>query len=272
MKSFFINEAFDKAIKDYNSSKSSPEGVLYNSFLVMVIRMLVNIYNEADIINPSIVNNENAFDNNLMKYGASKEDVDKLKRYLDGYYLIEKRNKSSVRREDNIYFVEVQKLLIDLFNIKRLNYDVSDNKIKEFFSLLYTPGTSNVLRLSYNYLNAENIYEVAEYYNEKMKVKKEDKKEEKDLLAFDVYKKFNVSVKELSKMNNGEINELNSEIYKSLDINENAINKEFELNRKLNELTKEPITTGNGYVDILLIMSIIVTVVMVVVIFSTIVF
>ena len=205
MKSFFINEAFDKAIKDYNSSKSSPEGVLYNSFLVMVIRMLVSIYNEADIINPSIVNNENAFDNNLMKYGASKEDVDKLKRYLDGYYLIEKRNKSSVRREDNIYFVEVQKLLIDLFNIKRLNYDVSDNKVKEFFNLLYTPGTSNVLRLSYNYLNAENIYEVAEYYNEKMKIKKEDKKEEKDLLAFDVYKKFNVSVKELSKMNNGEI-------------------------------------------------------------------
>ena len=63
-------------------------------------------------------------------------------------------------------------------------------------------------------------------------------------------------------------------IYKSLDINENSINKEFLLQEKVNQskMQNMPMMTGNGYVDILLIMSIIITVIMVIVIFATLVF
>ena len=70
------------------------------------------------------------------------------------------------------------------------------------------------------------------------------------------------------------IDNLNKQIYKSFDISENAINKEYLLKEKVKEFTREnnAVTTGNGYVDILLIMSIIITVVMVVVIFTTFVF
>ena len=92
MKSFFINEAFDKAINDYMISKDKPESVLYNSFLVVVIRMLINIYGELDIINPYRIKNEESFDNNLIKYGAKKESIVKLKQAMANYYLIEKRN------------------------------------------------------------------------------------------------------------------------------------------------------------------------------------
>ena len=75
-------------------------------------------------------------------------------------------------------------------------------------------------------------------------------------------------------MNDEDVDKLNSEIYKSFDISENAINKDYLLKEKIKELKMQnnPITTGNGYVDILLIMSVIVTTVMVVVIFGTIVF
>ena len=52
MKDNFINEAFSKAINDYLESKDSKDGILYNSFLVVVIRMLIIIYGELDIINP----------------------------------------------------------------------------------------------------------------------------------------------------------------------------------------------------------------------------
>ena len=175
----------------------------------------------------------------------------------------------------NTYFVEVQKCLIDLFNIKRLNYGITESDSREFFDLLYTPGTSNALRLSYNFLNAENIYEVAEYYRASMNVKKEEPDEEKkDLLGFDVYKMFNVSIADLSKMSESDVNKLNSEIYKSFDISENAINKDYLLDEKIKsiKIQNNPITTGNGYVDILLVMSVIITTVMVVVIFSTLVF
>ena len=78
MEPYFINEAVDKAINDYMSSKDKKEGVLYNSFLVVVIRMLISIYGELDIINPYQIKNEDALRNNLMKYAASKENIDIL--------------------------------------------------------------------------------------------------------------------------------------------------------------------------------------------------
>ena len=275
MEPYFINEAFTQAINDYMSSKDKKEGILYNSFLVVVIRMLINIYSEIDIINPYQLKSEEILINNLMKFGASKEEIDNLFTLISNYYLIERRNSLAIKREENTYFIDVQKALIDLFTLKRLNFGLTENESKEFFDLLYTPGTSNALRQSYNYLNASDIYEVASYYQNKMLEKpKEEKEEAKNLLKFDIYKLFNVSIADISKMNSSDIDKLNKEIYKSFDISENAINKDYLLDEKLKEIKMQnsPITTGNGYVDILLIMSVIVTTIMVVVIFSTIVF
>jgi len=275
VKSFFVNEAFDKAVNDYLISKDKEEGILYNSFLVVVIRMLINIYGELDIVNPFQTKNEDALNDNLMKYGASKEKVDKLKNMLNEFYTLEKKNKQANKREDNSYFIDIQKVLIDLFVFKKNNFGMVARESHEFFDLLYTPGTSNALRLSYNFLNADNIYEVAEYYKVSMEKKDEIVKETKnDLLGFDVYRLFNLSIADLSKMNEEEIKNLNSQIYKSFDISENAINKDYLLSEKVKEIKfrNNPITTGNGYVDILLVMSVIITTIMVVIIFSTLIF
>ena len=163
----------------------------------------------------------------------------------------------------------------NLFNLKWINFTYSDEDIKEFFDLLYTPGTSDYLRISENFRNTEDPYEIAEYYKEAMQIPvKEEKKEDKDLLGFDVYKLFNVSIADLSKMENEDVNKLNKEIYESLDIKENAINKDYLLGEKIKELKRERnlITTGNGYVDILLVMGIIITTIMVISIFGIMVF
>lgn len=275
VKSYFVNEAVDKAINDYMNSKDKVDSILYNSFLVVVIRMLINIYGELDIINPFQVKNEESFDNNLMKYGATKDQITEFKRTFDGFYRIDKKNANAIRKETNPYFIEVQKLLIDLFTLKRINFGLTASDSKEFFDLLYTPGTSNALRLSYNYLSLDDndLYEVAEYfkkaYSEKEKNKEEDKK---DLFSFDVYRLFNYSIADISKMSSKDITKLNNEIYEAFDISSNALNKDYLLNEKIKALKSErtPITTGNGYVDILLVMSIIVTTLMVIVIFGTI--
>ncbi len=276
MKTFFVNEAFDKAVEDYLNNKNKKEGVIYNSFLVVVIRLLINIYGELDIINPYQIKSEKALDDNLQKFGASLEQITELKRLIDGFYRIERKNMSSIKREVNVYFIEVQKRIIDLFNLKRLNFGVTDSERKEFFDLLYTPGTSNALRLSYNFLNATDIYEIAEYYKVSIAkvVPKKSMEEEKNLLSFDVYKMFGYKISDISKMNKEEVDNLNKGIYHSFDINDNAINKDYLLEEKIKEfkMANTPITTGNGYVDILLVMSVIVTTIMVVVVLGVFVF
>ena len=103
MESYFINEAIEKAINDYMNSKDKVESVLYNSFLVVVIRMLISIYGELDIINPYQIKNEDAFKNNLMKYGATKEEIDNLFELISNFYLIERRNSLAIKREEKSF-------------------------------------------------------------------------------------------------------------------------------------------------------------------------
>lgn len=276
MKTVFQNEAFDKAIKDYLSFDGDIDGKIYNSFLVVVMRMLVNIYGELDIVNPYLTFNSEALDHNLMKYGASQELVNEFKLMLDMYYKIELKKENSVKKEGNPYFIDVQKKLIDMFILKKNNVDISDSDYSEFFNLLYTPATDNPLRLSYNYLLADDVYEVATYFQESVNNSKHVvvKKNRDDLLDLSIYKMFDYKLSDISMMNNDELKQINSGIYSALNINENAINKEYLLNEAIRALKGEDnkVTTGNGYVDILLIMSVVVTCVMVVSIFAFIVF
>lgn len=255
MKSFFINEAVDKAINDYLQSKNIEESVLFNSFLVVVVRILVIIYGELDIVNPYAIKNENLFLDNLLKFGAKKEDIVSFLQLLNEFYTIDNRNKVLNKREENVYFIKVQKCLIDLFNLKRVKYGTTLSDSQDFYDLLYTPTTKNPLRLSYNFLNANDVYEVANYYQESLN---------KD------YYEMNNQSEELSELEDS----INEKLYHTKPIYNNyeiKVDKVVEPEES-KVVFNESITTGNGYVDILIIMSIIVTVVMVVVIFTTIVF
>ena len=75
MDKVFINNAFTKAIDDYLKSSDNVQGVMYNSFLVVVIRMLVAIYSELDIINPKIIDDEDLLKENLAKLEIEKDYI-----------------------------------------------------------------------------------------------------------------------------------------------------------------------------------------------------
>ena len=75
MDQVFINEAFSKAVDDYLKSSDNPQGVTYNSFLVVVVRMLICIYSELDIVNPMVVEDPDLLYKNLMKFGYPKDSL-----------------------------------------------------------------------------------------------------------------------------------------------------------------------------------------------------
>ena len=72
---YFVNIAFDKSIKKYLALESNKDSVDYNTFPVVVIRILALIYGKLDILNPYYLKNNIAFMNNLGKYGVSKSKL-----------------------------------------------------------------------------------------------------------------------------------------------------------------------------------------------------
>ena len=271
MNQVFINEAFSKAISNYLSSADQPQGILYNSFLVVIIRLLINIYSELDIVNPMVVNDEELLITNLSKYGYEKENIKLFLSKIQLYYDLEKENEHKVVKFKNKYFVDIQKDLIDMFIAKKLNYRITIEETKEFYNLLYTPYCPNPLQVSYNFLMAEDVLEIDRYFKKEMKENvKEIKPREKNLLNVKAYEILNYSMSDIENMDYSQINKLNHQVYDYFKIRENAINKKYLLEKAIEAIEREKnkVTSGNGYVDILLIMSVICTIIMLVGIFA----
>lgn len=267
MEHVFINEAFNQAINDYLKSVEQPKGVIYNSFLVIVIRMLIVLYSELDIVNPLVINDEDLLKSNLTKYGFSKYQLDIFFSDLQVYYDIEKEQKDKIVKKPNPYFISVQKLLIDMLIAKKLNFQLKEKEVQDFYNLLYTPYSPNPLQVSYNFLMAEDVLEIDRYFRQQMKENvKQVKTREKHYLNVKAYELLNYSMNDLYQMDANEVDKINSQVYDYFKIRENAINKEYLLDKAIEAIEKEnnKVTSGNGYVDILLVLSIICTIIMVV--------
>lgn len=267
MEHVFINEAFTQAINDYLKSVEQPKGIIYNSFLVIVIRMLIVLYSELDIVNPLVINDEDLLKSNLTKYGFSKYQLDIFFSDLQVYYDIEKEQKDKIVKKPNPYFISVQKLLIDMLIAKKLNFQLKEKEVQDFYNLLYTPYSSNPLQVSYNFLMAEDVLEIDRYFRQQMKENvKQVKTREKHYLNVKAYELLNYSMNDLYQMDANEVDKINSQVYDYFKIRENAINKEYLLDKAIEAIEREnnKVTSGNGYVDILLVLSIICTIIMVV--------
>ena len=263
----FINEAFDKAVNDYLNFKDNPESVRFNSFLTVVIRLLVTMYGELDVVNPYITNNEETLKDNLAKFGYSKDNINYFLDNLQMFLNIEKDNNNLNVKKENPYFITIQKQIIDMFVMKKLHFSITNEEFEEFYNLLYTENTPNVLRLSYNYLMSDNPSTIDDYFKREMKDNiKVLKPTEKKLLNMRAYEILNYSMDNINKMNSDELDKVNHQVYDYFKIRENAINKEYLLDEAVKAFDREKnkLTTGNGYVDILLIMSIVTTLLFVV--------
>lgn len=267
MEHVFINEAFTQAINDYLKSVEQPKGVIYNSFLVIVIRMLIVLYSELDIVNPLVINDEDLLKSNLTKYRFSKYQLDIFFSDLQVYYDIEKEQKDKIVKKPNPYFISVQKLLIDMLIAKKLNFQLKEKEVQDFYNLLYTPYSPNPLQVSYNFLMAEDVLEIDRYFRQQMKENvKQVKTREKHYLNVKAYELLNYSMNDLYQMDANEVDKINSQVYDYFKIRDNAINKEYLLDKAIEAIEREnnKVTSGNGYVDILLVLSIICTIIMVV--------
>lgn len=266
MNQVFINAAFTKAIKDYQENKDEPNGIKYNSFLSVVIRLLVTIYSELDIINPLMTNNDEALKANLTKYGYSKVDLDLLLQNLEEFQKIDTANETRQIKQKNPCFITIQKQLIDMLICKKMNYHLTPKEVEDFFALLYTSQTKNPLRLSYNYLMAEDLLEVENYFHKQMQENvKIVEPVEKNILNLRAYEILNYNIDAINSMEPSELDRLNHQVYDFFKIRETAINKDYLLEQAIAAYEKKlnKITTGNGYVDILLVMSAVATGIMI---------
>lgn len=255
----FINESFTKALNDYLTCKNNIKGIKYNSFVVVVIRMLIIIYDELDITNPYDFNNENMLYNNLTKFGYSKDNIIRFFELFNSYN--QKENKDD--------FINIQKMLIDMMMQKKKTINVMSEELEEFRNLLYSNQSSNPLQIAYNFLLTGSSNEVLDYFDqnsplfEKKIAPKVTKK-----LNIGAYEALKYSIDDIENMNADELEEVNKKVYNYFEINENAVNSDYLLDRAVIEFNKPKLATNGGFVNILLFLAVISTVAMIIAIIT----
>ena len=83
----FVNDAINEGILNYINNINSDD------FITIIIKTLISIYGELDIINPYKTNTESglgSFDENITKYGYKLEELSLFKQNVMNFYLTKK--------------------------------------------------------------------------------------------------------------------------------------------------------------------------------------
>lgn len=255
----FVNDAFSSAIKKYLESKDAPESEEFNSFLVVVIRALIFIYGELDIINPYRTNHIAGFDANLKKYGLSDTLLEEFKAEMLNFYQ-NISNTSTLRNS----FIKIQKILIDMFILKKSHVVISDDEIQDFQKLLYFKDDVQPIKAQFYQMVTPDSNEILYYFNSKLFGQKHNfvLTEYKEIaLSQEAYQLAGYNIVEVMNMSDKEIENINNKVYHFFRIKDTDLNKRKRLESAVRYYKKygNAITSGNGYVDMLLLSSIIAT-------------
>lgn len=262
----FVNEAISKAIADYIKFKERPDRGEFHSFLVVVIRTLVLIYGELDIVNPYRTNNVVGFDTNLKKFGCSGEVLEEFKRQMLAFF--QNSENETMERE---LFVSIEKTLIDLFALRKKSVDVTEEEVNQFKSLLYLKNDANSYKNELYMKYTPNSDILLYYLNNKLFEVKHNFTftEFKDVaLSAEAYQLAGFNAAQVMHLKDEEIENINNKVYHFFRIKDNDLNKRGRLDEAIRYYKKygNTITSGNGYVDLLLLMSVIATGLMLVVV------
>lgn len=263
---YFVNIAFEESIKSYIANANNPNSVLYNTSFAVIIRILILIYGKLDILNPYYLKNNIAFMNNLAKFGLSKSEIALFKDDFLRFYEFEKENEKRKIKIKNPYFTNMQKYLTDMFVARKRSENVSLKEEEAFLDLIYSSHTTNPYRIAYNYLMSDDLNFIEKYYYSKlneMDVTQEIALEKtiNGNLNLEALNYLGVSLSNLKNMSNEEIAKSQNKAYEYFEVDAESPNRDEDLKDAINyyKMHGKKLTSGNGYVDILLLMSVIVT-------------
>ncbi len=267
-----VNSAIDEAVKKYLQYKSTPENEEFHSFLVNVIKTLIYLYGELDIVNPYQTQTAMAasvFDTNLKKYGLSDQRLNDFKDNCLKYQ--ENAQNIDILKTS---FLEIQRILVEMFILKKDHVLISEEEEKEFQTYLYSKEDTDPLKLNlYNQLTPDSN-EIILYYHSLLYSQKHKfvLTEYKDVaLDKEAYQLAGYNIVEVMNMSEQEILNVNNKVYHFFRIKETDMNKRQRLESAIAYYKKygNAITSGNGYVDMLLLSSVVATGLMVAIIIAT---
>ncbi len=243
----FVNDAINNGINAYISKSKNQKIVLSHIFELRIIEFLIMLYGEINIMNPYKLKDADSLKNNLMVYGGKSQDIDKLFNLLNEYN--DWLNSSS--REKNNIVKDIFIILSNLVILKNKSVVINSDEMKyyeDFFALKEHKIDQIVNMLALNKEEVLNIWPKAVEES-----KKEPVKEKPLYLSKESYEKYGLFMDEVKSLPKEKVLELNNDI---------KIRDEKGVTENKKSAWQLVLSSGNGYVDALVLFSIMCTEIM----------
>ena len=243
----FVNKFLTIGMNDYFCAGNP------TSFERHIVECLVDIYGNGELKKAFENGDENLFYNTIMKYCAKPEYYDQ---FLENCRKFEE-HKGEIGENNKIpYASYIEIILIKLF----LRKSILNNSSPEEISYFENDLLNNFDIIKWHLINSDNPNRTRLEWNTKKKILSNDVELielKPEYLDAYTYAKFGVDLDSVKEMDYRMVNELNNYIKKRLMEEQNQEIQENGKTMKLKPTTV--ISSGNGFVDALMIISIIAT-------------
>jgi len=262
----FVNLGIDIAFKKYINNKDEFD------FLSHIVKILMFIYGEENIITFYENNDYKSFEYLLLKYNVSSYVVNKFFSDVEKYYTSSIRNKALKNSIVNPYFTYIQEDLIDMFIAKYKEIKFDDKTFAKFKNYLFTPSNEDINIVNFNKNMTNDQTYIENYYESKVfsvlnpiefSINRSNKLPQK------IYDAFNLSEEDIKKLSHKELENINNRIFNHFKLSPiipNVEEKLLECVKKLeNEsmdqsITKKSTMTKYMIFGIILLIAVIITV------------
>lgn len=254
VENYFINPAFDYGIKSYLYLK---EGQPYNkryTFEMYVIKALTIIYGEKAVLLPYKIDNEKAFECNLIMYDLSEKDMKEFIKDMNLYY--EFMNHLEEGKSTTGLVEDIEKILLTMIMKRSATKEFTKEEIRTFDEIFNPNGgelknlKSLVSKNQGLIINTwkESRYEITNTQLNLMAVNP-------NLLHPSQYQKYGYDIRQIAKLSEDKINSINVKISEE--------EKKVIRNKKKIPFFKMKLSCGNGFINALCLTSIVCTEIMI---------
>lgn len=243
---YFINPAIEFGIRSYIAYKNGEHYNKMYKFEMIVINALTIIYGEKTIMLPYKIDNERAFECNLLMYDLKETDLNKFINYMQKYFDLMEEFKSE--KVANAVIEEIEKIIVEMLKkrskVRPLTCDEKDELSKIFdnnnaFNGVFFGKKDNLIK-KYWLDSSESLTNTQV---EMIGINP-------NLLSREEYLLYGYDIRTIACLSTTEISEINNAI-------ESTKEKKYHIDN-INGFKKFNLylSTGNGFVDKLMLLSI----------------
>lgn len=248
----FVNDAIHNGVINYLNFIDDKEIDKIHVFEFSVIETLVSIYGEINVINPFKLGKEDSFKKNLMLYGLKESEMEMFIKYMGDYdtWLNSPNEVTKTKLP-----IQIESIIINMI-LHKSNFQKITTEEIEKYNNFFDPAEGDLIKVQ-NLIVEDKTLIPSLWRRKRYQLEGNLILEtiEPELLAPDIYLKYGLLIDDVKQLSNLKINEINEKIKKEETNNEDDKSK-FDPKKLI-------LTSGSGFVDTIVLLSIMATEIMI---------